>query len=56
MISGVKRRVEAGPNALDAHGWQQLRQEQLQSAELRVVVKHLDLLSFPNRLFGHGYL
>ena len=52
MISGVTRRVQAGPNALDAQGWQQRRQVQLQSGELRLVVKHLDLLSFPNRLSG----
>ncbi len=49
MISGVTRRVQSVPNAIDAQGWQRIRQDQLLSGELRLVVQHLDLLSFPRK-------
>lgn len=56
MINGVMRRVQVGPNALDAHGWQQRRQDQLQSGELRLVLKHMDLLSLPSPVSGDEYV
>ncbi len=50
MISGVARRVASVHDSIDAQEWARLRRNQLQRDELRLVVKHVDLLSIPQRL------
>lgn len=50
MIDGVARRVASVHDSIDAQEWARLRRNQLQRDELRLVVKHVDLLSIPQRL------
>lgn len=47
MIEGVKRRVQSVQDPVDAQVWADRRRLELLKAELRLTVRHLDLLSIP---------
>ncbi len=50
MIRGVARRVASMRDSIDVNEWESRRRDQLQRGELRLVVKHVDLLSIPQEL------
>lgn len=47
MIDGIERRVQSVQDPVDAQVWADRRRLELLKAELRLTVRHLDLLSIP---------
>jgi trans-aconitate methyltransferase len=47
MIDGIERRVGTMHDPIDAQSWAIQRRDQLYHGELRLVVRHIDLLSLP---------
>ena len=50
MIGGIARRVASMHDSIDAQEWAKLRRNQVKRGELSLTVKHVDLLSIPQRL------